>query len=209
MPKLTKILLVDSNPQYLTNVLPIYGYDVCCIFDGLQVLEILKNGEIFDIVIVDSNLQKLSDIELVKNIRKIPQVNGIPVIILSENNNEQKVANILNSGADDYIIKPVAIPVLLARIEAVLRRTKRVTDEDYKQNVTIGQVNQFNTLTKREKDVLLLVKKGESNKSVADKLDISEITVKSHLNNIFKKLNVTNRTQAVLFAMQMNLVENK
>ena len=64
-----------------------------------------------------------------------------------------------------------------------------------------------NSLTTREKDVLLLVTQGESNKSIADKLILSEITVKSHLNSIFKKLNVTNRTQAVLTAMQMNLVE--
>ena len=61
---------------------------------------------------------------------------------------------------------------------------------------------------KREEDVLLLVTQGESNKSIADKLVLSEVTVKSHLNSIFKKLNVTNRTQAVLVAMQMNLVEN-
>ena len=58
-----------------------------------------------------------------------------------------------------------------------------------------------------EKDVLLLVTQGESNKSIAEKLVLSEVTVKSHLCNIFKKLNVTNRTQAVLIAMQMNLVE--
>ena len=77
-----------------------------------------------------------------------------------------------------------------------------------KQSCFHGQNNQKYFLTKREKDVLLLVTKGESNKSIAEKLVLSEITVKSHLNSIFKKLNVTNRTQAVLLAMQMNLVED-
>ena len=92
-------------------------------------------------------------------------------------------------------------------MEAVFRRSKRSEDKGSNKNVTIGQNNQKLFLTKREKDVLLLVTKGESNKSIADKLVLSEITVKSHLNSIFKKLHVTNRTQAVLRAIQLNLVE--
>ena len=64
-------------------------------------------------------------------------------------------------------------------------------------------------MTRREKDVLLLVTQGANNKSIADKLVLSEVTVKSHLNSIFKKLNVTNRTQLVLLTMQMNLSENE
>ena len=107
----------------------------------------------------------------------------------------------------DYIVKPFILPNLLARIEAVLRRVKRSQSQQQGTNVTISQADNFNSLTKREKDVLLLVTQGESNKSIAEKLVLSEVTVKSHLCNIFKKLNVTNRTQAVLIAMQMNLVE--
>ena len=113
----------------------------------------------------------------------------------------------LKIGADDYIVKPFILPNLLARIEAVLRRSNRQNNKTTDTNVTIGQINNFNSLTKREKDVLLLVTQGESNKSIAEKLVLSEVTVKSHLNSIFKKLNVTNRTQAVLVSMQMNLVE--
>lgn len=113
----------------------------------------------------------------------------------------------LKIGADDYIVKPFVLPNLLARIEAVLRRANRGKNLTSSINVTIGQVDKFNSLTKREKDVLLLVTQGESNKSIAEKLVVSQITVKSHLNSIFRKLNVTNRTQAVLIAMQMNLVE--
>ena len=56
---------------------------------------------------------------------------------------------------------------------------------------------------------LLLVTQGENNKSIADKLVLSEVTVKSHLSSIFKKLNVTNRTQLVLLAMHVNLLEEK
>ena len=122
-------------------------------------------------------------------------------------NEDQKMISGLKIGADDYIVKPFILPNLLARIEAVMRRVKRSQSQQQGTNVTISQADNFNSLTKREKDVLLLVTQGESNKSIAEKLVLSEVTVKSHLCNIFKKLNVTNRTQAVLIAMQMNLVE--
>lgn len=60
-------------------------------------------------------------------------------------------------------------------------------------------------LTQREKDVLLLVKKGYTNKEIAQELYVTEFTVKSHVSSIFKKLNVPNRTRAILTAMEMNL----
>ena len=63
----------------------------------------------------------------------------------------------------------------------------------------------IDALTPKEKEVLALVAKGASNQEIAEKLFVRDVTVKTHLNSIFKKLKVTNRTQAVLLAMQMNL----
>ena len=60
-------------------------------------------------------------------------------------------------------------------------------------------------LTQREKDVLLLIKQGYTNREIAHELYVTEFTVKSHVSNIFKKLKVKNRTRAILTAMQMNL----
>ena len=60
-------------------------------------------------------------------------------------------------------------------------------------------------LTQREKDVLLLIKQGYTNREIANELYVTEFTVKSHVSNIFKKLKVKNRTRAILTAMQMNL----
>lgn len=65
--------------------------------------------------------------------------------------------------------------------------------------------NDKNLLTDREKDVLLLVTRGYTNKEIAQELFLTEFTIKSHLLNIFKKLNVKNRTKATLVAMQMDL----
>ena len=208
MSDLTKVLLVDDNPKYLADVLPMYGYSVCCANNGEQALAILNNGQSFDIVLLGGKMPKLNGWETLKMIRKNPNYGNIPVIMVTSVNEDQKMILSLKMGADDYIVKPFVLPNLLARMEAVMRRSKHLYSADLAQNVTIGQVNQFNSLTKREKDVLLLVTKGESNKSIAEKLVLSEVTVKSHLNSIFKKLNVTSRTQVVLFAMQMNLVED-
>ena len=210
MPELTKILLVDDNPKYLEDVLPFYGYDVVCAQDGVQALNLLeKEEQVFDLVLLDVMMPNMNGWDTLKLIRRNPKTEDLPVIMVTAVNEDQKMVSGLKIGADDYIVKPFILPNLLARIEAVLRRAKRNKDNEKKHNVTNAQANNFNSLTKREKDVLLLVTQGESNKSIAEKLVLSEVTVKSHLNSIFKKLNVTNRTQAVLIAMQMNLVENK
>lgn len=207
MAELTKILLVDDNPKFLEDVLPFYGYEVKCAHNGVECLEILNSDELFDLVLLDIMMPKMDGWETLKNIRKTPICKDIPVIMLTAVNEDQKMVTGLKIGADDYIVKPFVLPNLLARIEAVLRRSRNTQNKSQKSNVTINQINQFNSLTRREKDVLLLVTQGENNRSIAEKLVVSEITVKSHLNNIFKKLNVSNRTQAVLLAMQMNLVE--
>lgn len=208
MSDLAKILLVDDNPKYLADVLPFYGYDLKCVSDGVQALSVLDSGEFFDIVLLDVMMPNMNGWDTLKTIRKNSKTKDIPVIMLTAVNEDQKMISGLKIGADDYIVKPFILPNLLARIEAVLRRANRNKQVLKPENVTINQADNFNSLTKREKDVLLLVTQGESNKSIADKLVLSEVTVKSHLNSIFKKLNVTNRTQAVLVVMQMNLVEN-
>ena len=121
---------------------------------------------------------------------------------------EQKMIAGLKNGADDYIIKPFLLQNLLARMEAVLRRTRRSSREVLPKDLPFVSDERFEALTAREKEVLKMAAKGANNKEIAEKLVLSEVTVKSHMNSIFKKLKVTNRTQAVLLAIQMDLIEN-
>ena len=91
-------------------------------------------------------------------------------------------------------------------MEAVLRRSKWQKDVVVKQEKALNKDVNIDVLTPKEKEVLALVAKGASNQEIADKLCVRDVTVKTHLNSVFKKLKVTNRTQAVLLAMQIDLI---
>ncbi len=200
------ILLVDDNPKYLKDALPFYGYKVTTATDGLQALEKLSQQS-FDIVLLDVIMPNMDGWETLKNIRENSKYKHVPVIMVTAVSEDQKMISGLKNGADDYIVKPFLLPNLLARIEAVLRRTCwQIPAQNSK--IETQNTNDKVSLTGREKEVLQLAAKGASNKDIADKLVLREVTVKTHLNSIFKKLKVANRTQAVLLALQKELIKN-
>lgn len=208
MSFIAKILLIDDNPKYLRDVLPSYGYEVVVAFNGLTGLQILKNNEDkFDLIILDVVMPNLNGWETLKAIRTKKETESIPVIMLTALDQEHQQISGLKFGADDYIIKPFTLPNLLARIEALLRRSKW---KDNRHNsipgLSVNSDEPLDELTSREKEVLALVARGASNQEIAEKLFVREVTIKTHLNNIFKKLNVSNRTQAVLLAMQLTII---
>lgn len=203
MSDLTKVLLVDDNAKYLKDALPFYGYEVTSVCDGVEALKELnsKNNK-FDIVLLDVMMPNMNGWQTLKAIRSDENTKDLPVIMLTAVNEDQKMVTGLKIGADDYIVKPFMLPNLLARMEAVLRRSKRYTQVKKDSKVTLPE----NLLTSKETEVLEMVAKGASNKQIADKLFVKEVTVKTHLNSIFKKLKVENRTQAVLLALQTELI---
>lgn len=197
MPELTSVLLVDDNSKYLKDALPFYGYEVTTANDGVQALKILSDkNKIFDIVLLDVMMPNLNGWQTLKEIRLNENTKHLPVIMLTAVNDEEKMVAGLKIGADDYIMKPFILPNLLARMEAVLRRAQW-QQQPIKNN---QQITSQNLLTSKEKEVLEMVANGASNKQIADKMFVKEVTIKTHLNSIFKKLKVTNRTQAVLVA---------
>lgn len=200
---MTSVLLIDDNPKYLKDALPYYGYDVHSATDGIHALNILEKNSDFDIILLDVMMPNMNGWDTLKEIRKNVATKEIPVIMITAVNDEEKMVKGLKNGADDYIIKPFVLPNLLARMEAVLRRTRTHTTKK-ENNLPKVDVSP-NILTAREKEVLKLAAKGDNNKEIAKKLVLTEVTIKSHMNSIFKKLKVTNRTQAVLLAMQMDL----
>ena len=185
---MTTVLLIDNNTKSLKDALQYYGCEIAIATDKNEALRFLE-CEQFDIIILNVIMPYISGLEILKEIRK---VSNLPVIITSSLKDESVMIESLKNGADDYLIKPFSVQNLFARMEAVLRRTK----SEYTEN------SNTKNLTKREKEVLKLAANGENNKKIGQKLFISEVTIKSHMNNIFKKLNVKNRTQAVLLYKQ-------
>ena len=202
---MTSVLIVDDNSKYLKDALPHYGYDVFAANDGVQALKILSQNK-FDIILLDVMMPNMNGWDTLKEIRKNVETKDVPVIMITAVNEEEKMISGLRCGADDYIVKPFILQNLLARMEAVLRRTRRQAKEIFPENKGADEFLQ--NLTAREKEVLKLAAKGANNKQIAEELVLSEVTVKSHMNSIFRKLKVANRTQAVLLAIQMNLTEN-
>ena len=207
MAELARILIVDDNPKYIEDALPLYGYEVVVATDGIKALKILsKESDKIDLVLLDVMMPNMNGWDTLKAIRTSEKTKMIPVIMITAVSEEQKIVSGLKIGADDYIVKPFVLPNLLARIEAVLRRSNWNKKEVKSVDMSFTSDEPIEELTQREKEVLSMVAKGGSNHEIAEKLFLKEVTVKTHLNSIFKKLKVSNRTQAVLLAMQMNII---
>lgn len=212
MDSMAKILIVDDNPNYLGDALPMYGYEVDIAKNGVEALHKLTSNETknkFDLVLLDVMMPKMDGWQTLKYIRNNDKIKTIPIIMITAVNEESKQIMGLKTGADDYITKPFILPNLLVRIDAVLRRSSWNKKALNEQNINIPIDADVEQLTKREKEVISMLAQGASNKEIADKLFVRDVTIKTHLNAIFKKLKVTNRTQAVLLAIQLGIIEKE
>ncbi|MBS4760818.1 MAG: response regulator transcription factor [Clostridium sp.] len=209
MVAIAKILIIDDSPKYLADALPLYGYEVETATDGLQGIKKLTSEKSdFDMVLLDVMMPNMDGWETLKAIRMNKKFANLPIIMITALNEEQKEISGLKFGADDYVVKPFILPNLLARIEALLRRSSWQKEKVNNVDLKFVQEGEIEPLTAREKEILKMVSQGASNNDIAEKLFVREVTVKTHLNSIFKKLKVKNRTQAVLLAMQMRIIED-
>ena len=206
MEDFAKILIVDDNPKYLSEALPLYGYTVQVVTNGVDALKALeKDYASIDLILLDVMMPQMDGWDTLRAIRNNENTKYMPVIMITAVSEEHKIVTGLKYGADDYIVKPFILPNLLARIEALLRRSKW-QGAGVGVNVNKTSKDNLEPLTEREKEVLKLVAEGKSNQEIAEELFVRDVTVKTHLNTIFKKLKVKSRTQAVLLAIQTNMV---
>lgn len=203
MAELGKVLVIDDNPKFLEDSLPLYGYEVEVATDGLKAMKTLSKKNDFDIVLLDVMMPNMNGWDVLKEIRENENTRLLPIIMTTAISEEQKIVKGLKMGADDYIVKPFVLSTLLARIEAVIRRS--TWNKNDSNQIDIKKVKLVNhEITPKESVVLELLTKGLNNKEIADELNITEVTVKTHLRNIYKKFNVNSRTQLVLMAMQLS-----
>jgi len=164
-----------------------------------------------DVVILDIAMPRLNGIEATKQIKAV--LPGTAVLILTAYEYDQYVFALLEAGAAGYLLKDVPSQKLIEAVRAVhagesvlhpviarkaLDRFVRTSDKTREQ--------QAQPLTDRETEVLLLAAKGQSNRQIADKLSLSMRTVQAHLRNVFNKLNVGSRTEAVISALKNGLL---
>ena len=121
--------------------------------DGVSMLEALKT-EIPELIVLDIMMPELDGIEVLKRLRSDPKYKDIPVIMATAKGTEMDKVGGLNSGADDYLVKPFGVMEMVARVNAVLRRTTKVEPID---DITVGAI----TLKEKEHKVIADSKKIE------------------------------------------------
>lgn len=166
-----------------------------------------------DIVLLDSTMPEMDGIEALPAIRE--KSLKTKALMIKANKNEAVIFKALKEGAKGYLSKDVCISDLIKAIKAVhigelwverklmARFFDREAIADSKEEGRAGRPKKV--LTPREKEVLCILTTGCTNKEIAQALFISDKTVKSHLNSIFKKLDVTRRLQAILQAIKQGL----
>jgi len=189
-------------------------------FDGsIQVVEEANDGEECmeklliskpEVLLLDINMPKKNGLEVLEEIKK--QHIDVKVLILTVHNEVEYLMKAVDIGVNGYILKESGSVELKKAIHTV------VSGESYIQPNLVPALNnrllirdidkdKIDSLTGREMEVLIQVASGMFNKEIATALNISERTVKNHISNIFKKIEVFDRTQAAVFAIKNNLIK--
>lgn len=206
------ILLADDHPSFREGLCRLLEEEndlavVAQAGDGEEAVRLAR--EILpDIAIVDVSMPKLDGIQATSQIKAACPATA--VLIMSAYGNESYVVGAVEAGASGYLSKGVQVRELVAAIRS-LHAGETVLDPQAARKV-------FSRLTRasgavvseaapaelhpRELEVLRLAAKGKSNKEIAEELSISVRTVQSHLTNIFNKLDISSRTEAVLHALR-------
>lgn len=164
-----------------------------------------------DVILMDINMPGTNGLQAIKEIKQEKLESR--VIVLTIHEDREYLFKTLQMGAEGYVLKDAEPSVLIEAIRNVY------SGQSYIQpNMTMELVKEFNrvtlhekekhdenNLTTREIEVLELIAEGMINKEIAKKLYISEKTVKNHVSNIFRKLNVSDRTQAAIYAFKHNI----
>ena len=209
-----KIMIADDHSlirEGLKNLLELEG-DIEVVAeaeDGMQCLDKLEYITP-DVLLLDINMPKKNGLEVLRVLKD--RKSKVKVLVLTVHNETEYLMKAVDIGIDGYVLKDSESSELKKAIFAI------VDGETYIQPSLIPALNskmiekdkdgaKIDLLTRRELEVLKLLAVGMYNKEVAEKLDISERTVKNHVSNIFKKIEVTDRTQAAVFSIRNNLVE--
>ena len=158
-----------------------------------------------DVIMMDIVMPEMSGIEATLTILK--EWPEAKILILTSYLDNEKIYPILDAGANGYMLKTSSADDILRAVRKVAKGELAIeTEVGQKVEYHRNHIELHEELTARERDILSLLAKGYENQRIADELFISLKTVKTHVSNILSKLEVSDRTQAVVYAFQHHLV---
>lgn len=182
--------------------------------DGKEAVQ-LAISERPDVVIMDFAMPELNGIEATRQIKAIAP--GIAILVLTAYDSDQYIFAFLEAGAAGYLLKDVHVEKLVEAIRAVhagesmLHPTiaRKVINHFTQPQEKLGAKETWDQLTERELEVLKLAAEGMSNHEISSELDISVRTVQTHLSNVFNKMGVGSRTEAVVYGLRKGWITLK
>lgn len=209
-----KIMITDDHSMIregLKNLLELDG-DIQVIAEAVDGEDCLDKLQVVkpDVLLLDINMPKKNGLEVLKSLKS--KRSKLKVLVLTVHNEIEYLMKAVDIGVNGYVLKDSESAELKKAIFTVAEGETYIQPSlipalNAKMIETNKDAEKIKSLTKRELDVLKLLAVGMFNKEVGKRLEISERTVKNHVSNIFKKLGVTDRTQAAVFAIRNNLVQ--
>ncbi|HTX42988.1 MAG TPA: response regulator transcription factor [Acidobacteriaceae bacterium] len=200
-----KVLVVDDHPVVRVGITTIIDTqpDMTVVAEtgsGEEAIALFRQHQP-DLTVMDLRLESIGGVECIRTIRaSFPEAR---FVVLTTYRGDEDIHQALEAGASGYLIKGMPRQVLLDALRRV-HAGERFLPPTVTQTLAARRADA--ELSARERQVLSLLARGRCNKEIAAELGIAEVTVKCHLSVIFLRLNVTDRTQAVIAAVQRGLV---
>ncbi|NJK56224.1 MAG: response regulator transcription factor [Pleurocapsa sp. SU_5_0] len=167
-----------------------------------------------DLILMDVRMPVMDGVAAIKKLSE--QFSSIPVLVLSTFDDDEYITQAMQFGAKGYLLKDTAIEEIATAIRTAIKGYTQlgpglfqkflVTSAQHHYPLSQELSTTLQALSPREKEVLALIAQGASNKEIAQKLYISERTVKAHVTSILSQLNLRDRTQAAILATQYRLL---
>jgi len=208
-----QVAIVDDQPLFTDGLGRIVGAQ-----QGMEVVGVAHDGESGvrmceelrpDVILMDINMPVMDGVTATSRIREI--LPDVKVLILTVNADDMNVFQGIKAGATGYLLKDCTPDDLSRAIETVYAGDTIMSPEVARKMLLafeeVDEEPEAPDLSSRELDVLRAIARGKGNKQVATDLGISGKTVRNHVSNIYKKLHIYDRTQAVLYAIREGLIE--
>ena len=222
MSEKIRVVIADDEDNYRKAIQKTLGFatdiDVLAVCrDGQEALDACQ-AEVPDVLLTDINMPRLSGIEVTRRLlRKEKDVN---VVILTVREDDDTIFEALRAGATGYLLKTSTPQEVIESVRLAAKGEAKITPkvairviEDFRrhekpESETEEASSELLVLSDREQEILQFVATGLRNREIAEKLGIAEKTVKNHVSNILKALQVNSRTEAAMKAVKAKLTNN-